>query len=54
MQFNFVLESNARAVGLWCSLGFEVIGRIPEGLRHPDLGYVDALILFRTLKGTSA
>jgi ribosomal protein S18 acetylase RimI-like enzyme len=49
MQFNFVLESNARAVGLWRSLGFETIGRIPEGFLHPQAGYVDALVMFRVL-----
>jgi ribosomal protein S18 acetylase RimI-like enzyme len=49
MQFNFVLESNARAVALWRSLGFETIGRVPEGFLHPRAGYVDALVLFRRL-----
>jgi ribosomal protein S18 acetylase RimI-like enzyme len=49
MQFNFVLASNSRAVGLWQSLGFETIGRIPDAFRHPGLGFVDALIMFRPL-----
>ena len=38
--FNAVVESNARAVGLWRSLGFEVVGTVPDGFRHPVLGYV--------------
>lgn len=49
MQFNFVLASNSRAVHLWQSLGFEVIGRIPEAFAHPSLGFVDALIMLRAL-----
>jgi L-amino acid N-acyltransferase YncA len=30
VQFNAVVESNTRAVGLWKSLGFEIIGTIPR------------------------
>ena len=49
MQFNFVISSNARAVRLWQTLGFAVVGRLPEAFLHPGLGYVDALIMYRTL-----
>jgi len=49
MQFNFVVSSNERAVGLWQSLGFEVAGRLPGAFDHPTLGYVDALVMVRTL-----
>lgn len=49
MQFNFVVSSNTRAVGLWQSLGFEIVGRLPEAFRHPTLGDVDALVMFRRL-----
>ena len=49
MQFNFVASSNAGAVGLWRKLGFEVIGRIPQGFRHPTDGLVDALIMYKWL-----
>jgi ribosomal protein S18 acetylase RimI-like enzyme len=49
MQFNFVLASNERAVRLWQRLGFETLGRIPQAFRHPGLGFVDALIMFRKL-----
>lgn len=51
MQFNFVVSSNARAVHLWESLGFAVVGRLPVAFRHPALGYVDALVMFRALEG---
>lgn len=49
MQFNFVVASNVRAVGLWESCGFDTVGRLPGAFRHPALGAVDALVMFRTL-----
>jgi ribosomal protein S18 acetylase RimI-like enzyme len=49
MQFNFVVATNERAVGLWQSLGFEVVGRLPLAFRHPSRGYVDALVMYRAL-----
>lgn len=49
MQFNFVVASNTRAVGLWQHLGFDIVGRLPEAFRHPQLGYVDALVMYRRL-----
>jgi ribosomal protein S18 acetylase RimI-like enzyme len=47
MQFNFVVSTNTRAVGLWESCGFAVVGRVPEAFAHPRLGYVDALVMWR-------
>ena len=49
MQFNFVVATNERAVGLWLSVGFEIAGRLPEAFLSPSAGYVDALVLYRTL-----
>lgn len=49
MQFNFVISTNTRAVELWKSLGFETVGRLPAAFGHPQLGFVDALIMYRTL-----
>jgi L-amino acid N-acyltransferase YncA len=49
MQFNFVVSSNARAVRLWQSMGFEIVGRLPEAFMHPMLGAVDALVMYRQL-----
>lgn len=49
MQFNFIVSTNARAIRLWKSLGFEAVGRLPLAFRHPSLGYVDALVMFRQL-----
>ena len=47
IQFNAVAASNVRAVGLWHSLGFEVLATVPEGFRHPTLGYVGLHIMYR-------
>ncbi len=49
MQFNFVVSSNARAVRLWQSFGFEIVGRLPEAFLHPKIGYTDAYVMFRRL-----
>jgi ribosomal protein S18 acetylase RimI-like enzyme len=49
MQFNFVVSSNDRAVGLWKSLGFETVGEIPEAFHHPTLGFVSAYVMYRKL-----
>jgi len=49
MQFNFVVSSNERAARLWQSLGFEIVGRLPRAFHHPQKGFVDALVMYRTL-----
>lgn len=49
MQFNFVVSTNERAVRLWESFGFEIVGRLPEAFLHPTVGFVDALVMYRTL-----
>lgn len=49
MQFNFVVSTNARAVALWQSMGFEIVGRLPLAFEHRTLGYVDALVMFQPL-----
>lgn len=49
MQFNFVVSTNERAVRLWQSLGFGIVGRLPRAFEHPTHGYVDALVMFRPL-----
>ncbi|MEY9965118.1 L-amino acid N-acyltransferase YncA [Streptacidiphilus sp. MAP12-16] len=50
MQFNAVVESNTRAVALWKSLGFEIVGTLPEGYLHPTLGYVGLHIMYQRLQ----
>ncbi len=49
MQFNFVVSSNTRAVQLWQSLGFAIVGRLPGAFDHPLHGAVDALVMHRPL-----
>jgi ribosomal protein S18 acetylase RimI-like enzyme len=49
MQFNFVVSTNERAVRLWQSLGFDIVGRLPGAFRHPTQGFVDALVMYQTL-----
>lgn len=49
MQFNFVVATNDSALHLWRSLGFAVVGRLPDAFDHPTQGYVDALVLHRVL-----
>jgi ribosomal protein S18 acetylase RimI-like enzyme len=49
MQFNLVISTNDRAVRLWQSLGFEIVGRLPSAFRHPNHGYVDAFVMYQLL-----
>jgi ribosomal protein S18 acetylase RimI-like enzyme len=49
MQFNFVVSTNERAVALWQSFGFEIVGRLPGAFDHPAAGFVDALVMYRSL-----
>ena len=49
MQFNFVVSSNDRAVRLWESFGFAIVGTLRRAFLHPHLGYVDAYVMYREL-----
>ncbi len=49
MQFNFVVTTNAGAIRLWRRAGFATVGRLPRAFRHPTEGFVDALVMFKTL-----
>jgi GNAT superfamily N-acetyltransferase len=49
MQFNLVVATNERAVRLWRRLGFSVVGNLPGAFRHRDLGFVDALVMYKEL-----
>jgi len=50
MQFNFVASTNEVAVRLWNKLGFATVGCLPKAFRHPTLGYVDALVMYKWLQ----
>ncbi|MGH6725481.1 MAG: GNAT family N-acetyltransferase [Pseudolabrys sp.] len=49
MQFNFVIASNERAVRLWQSCGFKIVGTLPGAFNHPTRGFVDAYVMIRQL-----
>ncbi len=49
MQFNAVVETNAMAIRLWRSLGFEIIETVPEAFDHRELGLVSQYVMHRLL-----
>lgn len=49
MQFNFVVSTNERAVATWRAYGFEVVGTLPGAFKHPQFGFVDALVMYKQL-----
>ena len=50
MQFNFVVSTNESAVKLWQELGMKIVGTLPGAFRHPEKGYVDVYVMFRSLE----
>jgi GNAT superfamily N-acetyltransferase len=53
MQFNFVVKSNTVAVRLWQSIGFEIIGEIPDAFDHSKNGLTNSYIMYRQLYSSS-
>jgi L-amino acid N-acyltransferase YncA len=51
MQFNYVISTNTAAINLWHDLGFEIVGTLSDAFRHPDKGYVDVYVMYRSLLG---
>ena len=49
MQFNAVVESNHGAIALWRSLGFTIIGTVPDAFDHSTQGLVGLHIMYRAL-----
>jgi L-amino acid N-acyltransferase YncA len=49
MQFNFVISTNTRAIHLWNQLGFKIVGTLPGAFRHPEKGFVDVYVMYRSL-----
>ncbi len=49
IQFNFVVSTNTSAIHLWEQLGFKIVGTLPGAFRHPEKGYVDVYVMFRSL-----
>jgi L-amino acid N-acyltransferase YncA len=48
MVFNAVVETNP-AVKLWTSLGFTILGTVPEAFDHPRHGRVGLHIMYKAL-----
>ena len=44
-----VVETNERAVALWQSLGFEIVGTVPDAFRHPTQGLVGLHVMYLPL-----
>jgi L-amino acid N-acyltransferase YncA len=49
MQFNLVVSTNTASIRLWQSMGFQIVGTLPRAFHHPDLGLVDAHIMYRCI-----
>lgn len=49
MQYNLVVAGNESARRLWTRMGFEDIGVLPGAFHHSELGYVDAIVMYREL-----
>ncbi len=47
LQFNAVAATNIAAVRLYESLGFTIIGTVPEAFDHPDHGLVGLHVMHR-------
>ena len=54
IQFNAVVSTNLAAVRLWRSLGFEVVGTVPDAFLLPgEEGYADLLVMHLDLTGAA-
>ncbi|HEX3424995.1 MAG TPA: GNAT family N-acetyltransferase [Acidimicrobiales bacterium] len=49
IQFNAVVETNAAAVCLWQTLGFEILATVPEAFDHRDHGLVGLHVMYLRL-----
>ena len=49
MQFNAVVATNERALRLWTSMGFEIVGTVPDAFRHAANGLTDIHIMYKRL-----
>ncbi|MGZ4590484.1 MAG: N-acetyltransferase family protein [Actinomycetes bacterium] len=49
MQFNAVVETNAAAVALWQSLGFQILATVPEAFDHSRHGLVGLHVMYQRL-----
>jgi L-amino acid N-acyltransferase YncA len=50
VQFNAVAETNAAAIALYRSLGFAIVGTVPEAFDHPERGPVGLHVMHLRLR----
>jgi L-amino acid N-acyltransferase YncA len=50
MQFNAVAETNVEAIALYRSLGFSIVGTVPEAFDHPEHGLVGLHVMHCKLR----
>jgi len=54
IQFNAVVSTNTAAISLWQSLGFEIVGTVPDAFRlpgeEPDTSYADLHVMYLRMK----
>ena len=49
MQYNFVVSTNTLAVQTWQRYGFDIVGTLPMAFHHPQMGDVDAYVMYKHL-----
>jgi L-amino acid N-acyltransferase YncA len=50
MQFNAVAETNQAAIALYRSIGFSIVGTVPEAFDHPERGLVGLHVMHLPLR----
>ena len=50
MQFKAIAETNVEAVALYRSLGFSIVGTVPEAFDHPEHGLVGLHVMHLKLR----
>ena len=50
MQYNLVVSTNEGAIRLWKKHKFNVVGVLPKSFNHKQLGFVDALVMYKQLE----
>jgi len=49
MQFNAVVSTNTASIALWKSIGFSIVGTVPDGFHDPNNGFVDLYVMHKLL-----
>ena len=49
MQFNFIVQDNLPSLSIWKKLGFEIVGTVPDAMRHAEKGLMPVHILYKKL-----